>query len=99
MPRSDCASAQSDLGLRCRLTESLDIEKCINGEQRPWCDCAHAQDHRNLRIAHVLEGTFSLEEAQLRFGVMRTIMMTTDKSKLLSSQFSNSTIPVRSFVR
>ena len=29
------ASAQSDQGLHCPLTESLDTIECINGEQRP----------------------------------------------------------------
>ena len=28
-PRSDCASAQSDQGLHCPVTESLDIIGCI----------------------------------------------------------------------
>ena len=32
-PRSACASAQSDQGLHCPLTESLDIIDCNNGEQ------------------------------------------------------------------
>ena len=34
-PRSACASAQSDQGLHCMLTESLDTTECKNGEQRP----------------------------------------------------------------
>ena len=33
-PRSACAFAQSDTGLHCQLTESLDTRECINGEQR-----------------------------------------------------------------
>ena len=37
-PRSDCASAQSDQGLHCRLTDSLGTIECINGEQRPGWD-------------------------------------------------------------
>ena len=32
---SDCASAQSDLSLRCPQTDSSDTVKCINGEQMP----------------------------------------------------------------
>ena len=36
-PRSACASAQTDQGLRCPLTESLDTTECINGEQIPGC--------------------------------------------------------------
>ena len=34
-PRSACASAQSDQGLRCPLKDSLDTTKCINGEKCP----------------------------------------------------------------
>ena len=34
-PRSACASAQSDLGLTCPLTESLDTTECMSEEQRP----------------------------------------------------------------
>ena len=34
-PRSDCASAQSDQGLHCPLTESVDTTECIIGEQMP----------------------------------------------------------------
>ena len=33
-PRSDCASALSDQGLHCPLTESsLDTTECMNGDQ------------------------------------------------------------------
>ena len=31
-PRSDCAPAQSDLGLHCPLAESLDSTECMNGD-------------------------------------------------------------------
>ena len=31
-PRSACASMQSDQGLHCLLTESLDTTECMNGE-------------------------------------------------------------------
>ena len=52
-PRSDCASAQSDLGLHCPPRESFGNIECINGEQTPewncvpgrmmWlCKCLHA---------------------------------------------------------
>ena len=34
-PRSDCADAQSDQGLRCPQIESFDTVDCINGEQLP----------------------------------------------------------------
>ena len=34
-PWSDCADAQSEQGLYCPLTESLDTAECMNGEQMP----------------------------------------------------------------
>ena len=34
-PRSACAFAQSDQGLHCPLTESLDTMECMNDEQTP----------------------------------------------------------------
>ena len=43
-------SAQSDQGLHCPLTESLDTTKCINRDQRPAQ--YFAQDYLNLRILH-----------------------------------------------
>ena len=60
-PRSDCASAQSDLGLRCPLTEPLDTTECMNGEKRPGWYFAHAQYELNLRILRMFENTFSLD--------------------------------------
>ena len=32
-PRSACTSVQSDQGLHCPQTESLDTKKCFSGEQ------------------------------------------------------------------
>ena len=61
-PRSDCADAQSDLGLQCPLTESLDTTECMNGEHRPGQYFAPAQDDLNLHILRMLEGTVSIEE-------------------------------------
>ena len=49
-PRSDCADAQSDQGLCCPLTESLDTVECISGEQMPGWDFVHVQDDVNLDI-------------------------------------------------
>ena len=49
-PRSACASAQSDQGLHCPLTESLDTTECMNGDQRPEWYLAHVQDDLNQRI-------------------------------------------------
>ena len=34
-PRSDCADVQSDQGLYCPLTESLDTTECMNVKQTP----------------------------------------------------------------
>ena len=47
-PWSDCASAQSDQGLYCPLSESMDTTECMNGEQRPRWYFAQAQDDLNL---------------------------------------------------
>ena len=53
-PRSACASAQSDQGLHCPLTESLDTIKCINGKQMPGWDFAHEWDEsESVHFVHV----------------------------------------------
>ena len=54
--RSACASAQSDQGLHCPLTESLNTTECMNGAQRTGRN--FAQDDVNLLFLHVLEGNF-----------------------------------------
>ena len=59
-PRSDCADAQSDQGLHCPLTESLDTTECMNGEQRHGWYFAHAQDDLKLRILCMFEDLFRL---------------------------------------
>ena len=53
-PRSACASAQSDQGLRCPQTESLNTIECFNGEQMPGRDFAHVKDIVNLHILRML---------------------------------------------
>ena len=59
-PRSACASAQSDLGLRCPLIESLYTIECINGEQMPGWDFAHARDEsESIKFAHVRRHLFA----------------------------------------
>ena len=65
-PRSDCASAQSDQGLHCLQTKSLDTIECFSGEQMPTWNLVHAQNDLNLHILHMFKGTFSLDAAQLR---------------------------------
>ena len=64
-PRSDCAFAQSDQGLHCPQTESLDTTEYFTGDQVPGCDFAHVQDDVNLHILHMLKITFSLDEAYI----------------------------------
>ena len=59
MPRSACASAQSDEGLHCPLTKSLDTTECMTGEQRPGCYFAHAQDDLSAHFAHVRRHFFA----------------------------------------
>ena len=58
-PRSACASAQSDHGLHCPLTESLDTTECMYGEQRPRWYLLHVQDDLNLHFAHVWRHFFA----------------------------------------
>ena len=53
--------SQSDQGLRCPLTESLNTTECMNRERRPGWDYAQAQDELNLRSLSIYEGTFSLD--------------------------------------
>ena len=62
---SACVSAQSDQGLLCSLTESMDTTECMNGEQRPGWYFAHVQDDLNLHILRMFEGTFWLNDAHM----------------------------------
>ena len=50
---------QSDQGLHCPLTESLNTTS-MNGEKRIRGYFVHVQDDVNLHILRSLEGTFSL---------------------------------------
>ena len=65
MPRSACASAQSDLGLHCSLIQSLDIPECFDGKQMHGRDFSYAQDDVNLHSLRMLKGTFSLDAGQM----------------------------------
>ena len=47
-PRLACTSMQSEQGLHCLLTRSLDTTACMNGEQRPGYYFAHVQDDLNM---------------------------------------------------
>ena len=52
------ASAQSDQGLRCPLTESLDTIQCINGE--PELNFVHASGKfESVHFAHAQRNLFS----------------------------------------
>ena len=66
MSRLDCASAQSDQGLRCPLTESLCTIECIKGEQKLEWDFTHAQNDLNLHILQMFEDTFLSDVAHLK---------------------------------
>ena len=68
-PRSACASAQSDQGLCCPQTESLDTIECFNGEKMPGLDfkIAHVQDDLNSHILYKLEGTFSFDATHVSY--------------------------------
>ena len=60
--RSDCASAQSDQGLCCPLTESFDTTEYINREQMPGWDIAHARYElawKFVHFAHVRKHLFA----------------------------------------
>ena len=60
-PRSDCASAQSDQGLHCPLTEPLNCIECIYGEQMPRWDFAHVWDEsESVHFVRMFIDTFSL---------------------------------------
>ena len=64
-PRSACACAQSDQGLRCPLTESLDTTECFNEEQCPDETLCMRRINLNLCILRMLDGTFSLGAAEI----------------------------------
>ena len=63
MRKRDWDYMQADLGFRCPQVESLAAIECFNGEPMPGWDFAHVQDDANPHIVHMLEGTFSLDEA------------------------------------
>ena len=62
------ANPQSDQGVPCPLTESLDTTECMNGEQRPGRYIEHAQDDLNLHNTYVREGTFSFDATKVASG-------------------------------
>ena len=93
------ASALSDQGLRRPLTESSDITKYMNGEQRPGWYFGHAQDDLKLRILRVFEGNFSLNAAHLKAQgpvvqsiVSLTISLMTNSLTVVAEVFINTLI-------
>ena len=57
----------TDQRLHCPLIESLGSTASINGEQRPRCYFAHAQDILNLHNLHMFKGNFLLDAAHMIF--------------------------------
>ena len=68
-PRSACANVQSDQGLHCMLTESLDNIEFINEET------VHTQGNLNLCILCMFTGTFSLDMAISLYHTVLTLKL------------------------
>ena len=81
-PRSDCPSTQSDQGLHCPLTESLDTTECMNREQSPRWYFAHAQDDLNLLIFASLKALYPLKRTICYF-MLQTCRLKTRYKDLL----------------
>ena len=62
-PRSDCADAQSDQGLRCPPSQPLNTIDPYQWKVKARMRPSHAQDVVNQHILCLLEGTFSLGAA------------------------------------
>ena len=69
--RSACASAQSDQGLHCPLTESSGTIKCINGKREFAKRLCMREMNLNLCICRLLEDTFSLGATYICFLMAR----------------------------
>ena len=66
-PRSDWASRQSDKGLHCPQTESLDTIEYFNGQQMLGLDSAYQQDDVNRHILHFCsKALFLLDTAKVK---------------------------------
>ena len=57
VPRSACASVQSDQGLHCPLTESMATRECKNGDK--------CTDDTNLLNLRMFESNFLLDRAHI----------------------------------
>ena len=59
-PRSACAFAQSDQGIHCPVTESLDTIECISGEQMPGWHFVHVwNEFESVHFAHARRHIFT----------------------------------------
>ena len=75
-PWSDCASAQSDQGLHCPLTELLGTIECINVEHMPRWQFAHAWDEsESVHFAHARKGIFAWRGPQMRSAKRKHIFL------------------------
>ena len=57
-PGSDCACAQSDLGLLCSSIHSNVSSYSVSGQWMSWSDCENAQDDMGFRCPYEYEGPF-----------------------------------------
>ena len=89
-PRSACASAQSDQGLDCPLTEILDTTECMDIEQRSALYFVHAKNDLYSCILRMFEGNFffMLDTANLRI-VLRIRVFSKNYLKYLFSVHSH----------
>ena len=63
-------SVQSDQGLHCPLTESLDTTECMNGKQRAGWYFEHGQDDLNLCIFHMFKRTILLDVPHIKIYIV-----------------------------
>ena len=73
MPKSPCASAQSEQDLHCPLTESWDTTECMNVEQKPGLYVAYAQEDLNPGILRMFESMVSLDVIPIIICVRRIL--------------------------
>ena len=53
-PRSACAFAQADLGLRCLISESVDTIVYVDKQRMFGSDCMDARANLELRCSHLV---------------------------------------------
>ena len=79
---------QSDQGIYCPLTKSLDIIEYLNGEQRPKLDFAHVYQYMKSHILRIPEGVFLLEAFEV-MTARSTGLVSTDRNSLPPSAFQS----------